>query len=376
MHDEQTRLDQPRGIKRAVTARKVGSDVALARRCAPSLGSRLLGFAHAVVEKMPHTHDALAAGVIGKPEAMLIVRETACLSREDRGVVDAAAADQLGTVSRRQLEAAAQAAAYEADPAAIVSRHAKAENERRVSLRPAPDCMTWLSALLPVKDGVACYTALSGVANAAATPDHPRGQVMAGTLVERVTGRARADGPDVQVNLIMPLDTLTGDTPAHVPDYGPVPADLAREWVRRADTQEGRGRLRVRRLFSYPGSGDLIGMESRARAYPGLLAQLIAFRDQVCRTPFCGAPIRHIDHIQSHAEGGPTSERNAEGLCERCNYTKEHPDREVTGDATAVITCTAGLTAVSHPPRPPGQPPPTKSSHERRFIDLIWPLER
>ena len=41
------------------------------------------------------------------------------------------------------------------DAAALVARRRRAESERRVTLRPAPDTMTYLTALLPVKDGVA-----------------------------------------------------------------------------------------------------------------------------------------------------------------------------------------------------------------------------
>ncbi|WP_460600591.1 HNH endonuclease [Flexivirga lutea] len=367
VHEKQQARDVPRGIKAADTARKVGSDVALARRCAPQAGSRLLGLAHAVTEEMPHTRDALAAGVISEWDATALCRETACLSREDRGAVDAAIAGQLGSVSHQRLESSAREHAYRLDPEAVTARRARAESERRVTLRPAPDCMTRLTALLPVKGGVACYAALSAVANATATPEHPRGQVMADTLVERVTGRSPADGAHVEVNLVMPLDSLTGDVPAYIPDYGPIPADLAREWV--IDPQQD---VRVRRLFSFPGSGDLVGMERRGRTYTGLLAKFIKLRDQTCRTPFCSAPIRHIDHIKAHAEGGETSERNGEGFCERCNYVKEHPDHHVSGDATQTTVATGGLLATSHPPSPPGLPPPTRSHIERTLIDITW----
>ena len=44
------------------------------------------------------------------------------------------------------------------------------ESERRVTLRPAPDTMTYLTALLPVKDGVAGFAALTRAADAAARP--------------------------------------------------------------------------------------------------------------------------------------------------------------------------------------------------------------
>lgn len=367
LHEHQREVDAARGIRVAETARVVGSKVALARRCAPQQGSRLLGMAHAVVAEMPHTFEALRSGVISEYDATGLVAETACLSRDDRAQVDVAVQPELGRVGHRRLRAAAQKAAYQADPEAIAARRSKAESERRVSLRPAPDCMTWLTALLPVKDGVACYAALKAAADATATAEHPRGQVMADTLVERVTGRSPADGPDVQVNVIMPLDSLTGDVPADVPGYGPVPADLVREWM--SDPEKV---AKLRRLFSYPDSGDLVGMESSARCYSGLLADFIALRDRTCRTPFCDAPIRHTDHIAAHAKGGATSERNGEGLCERCNYVKEHPDYLVGGDAGETYVMTGGLTASSRPPAPPGQPPPTSSWITRTLMNIEW----
>jgi hypothetical protein len=46
-------------------------------------------------------------------------------------------------------------------------------------------------------------------------------------------------------------------------------------------------------------------------------------RDQTCRTPWCDAPVRHLDHAVAHRWGGVTSSANAQGLCEACNYAKE-----------------------------------------------------
>lgn len=370
-HHHQRDKDTARGIDRATTARFVGTQIALAQRRSPHLGSRLLGLAHALTQEMPHTYAALAAGTISERDATALVAQTAFLSRSDRETVDTALADHLGQVSHRRLIAEAQQHAYAADPHAFTLRRAKAEADRRVTLRPAPDCMAWLTALLPVKDGVACYAALK---KAAAThSDQPRGHVMADTLVERVTGRTPAEtSADVHVNLLMPIDSLTGDTPAHVPDYGPIPADLAREWVNNTNDTEDDVRTQIRRIFTYPDTGDLIGMDSRARTYPGLLAHLIRLRDHTCRTPYCDAPIAHIDHIRAHATGGETSERNGQGLCARCNHVKEHPDITITGHAGETTTTTGSLTATSTPPAPPGQPPPTRSHVERTLIDITW----
>jgi hypothetical protein len=73
------------------------------------------------------------------------------------------------------------------------------------------------------------------------------------------------------------------------------------------------------------GTGDLIAMDSRARIFPTGLRRLIQARDHTCRTPYCDAPIRHLDHIVPHHAGGQTTGTNGAGLCEACNHTKETP---------------------------------------------------
>ena len=85
-----------------------------------------------------------------------------------------------------------------------------------------------------------------------------------------------------------------------------------------------------RRLYASPRPGELVAMESRARAFPVGLSRLIRLRDVTCRTPWCNAVIRHIDHVLPHHRGGPTSYENGQGLCVRCNLAKEHGSWEVT----------------------------------------------
>ncbi|WP_446665058.1 DUF222 domain-containing protein [Flexivirga sp. B27] len=375
-HEQQQDTDDARGIARKATRRLVGSQVGFARRCTPHRGSQFVNLAHALTEDMPHTLTALAAGVISEHDAHQVVQETSGLTHAERAQVDHGIRDDLGTVTGRRLTHLAKEQACQVAPETIADRRKHAEKDRRVSLRPAPDNMCRLSAFLPVKDGLACMAALNAAADTAradaAAQGHPapaRDHVLADTLTERITGRARhQDAFGVTVNLIMPTDTLLGDAPAHVPGYGPVPADLVREWCTTGDPTGPQ----IRRLFTHPGTGDIIGMDTRARHYPGLLARLILFRDQTCRTPWCSAPVRHTDHITRHTDGGETSERNGQGLCEWCNYVKEHPDYTVTGHAGHTTTQTAGLTATSRPPAPPGQPPPTHSHPERTLMTILF----
>jgi hypothetical protein len=155
---------QAAGVPASLVGRGVGAQVALARRESPHSGSRHLGLAEALVHELPHTMAALDAGHISEWRATLITRETACLSREHRGQVDAELAARpggLATMGDREIAAAAKRIGYRLDPYAVTRRASNAAQERRVSLRPAPDAMAWLGALLPVQQGVAAYTALT-----------------------------------------------------------------------------------------------------------------------------------------------------------------------------------------------------------------------
>ena len=190
----------------------VGAQIALARRESPAKGGRLLGLAKALVTEMPHTFAALEAGQLNEWRATLLVRETACLSAEDRAAVDAELAPDTGTfdgAGDRRIIAAARAAAYRRDPRTVTQRASHAATERHVSLRPAPDTMCYLTALLPVAQGVAMYAALTRHADTLRNAGDPRtrGQLMADTLVERTTGTPGGI-TGIEIQLVMTDRTL------------------------------------------------------------------------------------------------------------------------------------------------------------------------
>ncbi|MGH3349972.1 MAG: DUF222 domain-containing protein [Nocardioides sp.] len=366
-----------------VPARRLGegvaSQVALARRVSPARGAKLLGLAKILVSEMPHTLALMKAGRFSQWQATIVARETACLSLEDRRVIDYelcasgenGAAPKAVSMGLKELENATKKLAIGLDQASVVARIANAEKDRRVSLRPAPDTMTWLGGLLPVKDGVAVYAALDQAAKAAqaAGDGRTRGQVMADTLVNRVTGRETTDArPRIEVKVVMSADALTNDSdqPAFVEGYGPVPATWVREALAEAD-------VFVRRLFTDP-AGRLVAMESRSRKAPDGLAEFITTRDGgICRTVGCDAPIRNIDHVERHADGGTTSAQNLQGLCERCNQAKEAIGWQARpGPDGSIITITpTGHTYTSPPPDTWGQHPPPLSRAELRLRNVL-----
>ena len=347
------------GVPRARQGRGVASEVALARRDSPARGGRHLGFAKALVYEMPHTLAALECGALSEWRATLIVRESACLAVDDRRTLDAEMCADVATLEGKgdaRIEADAKAIAYRLDAQAVVDRAAKAEAERTVTIRPAPDTMAYVTVLLPVAKAVGAYAALRRAADTT-FDDRSRGQVMADVFFERVTGQPAQVADAVAVNLVITDETLLGgdNSAAAVSGYGPIPAAVARRLVGRAVTDK-RSRCTLRRLYRHPKTGQLVAMESRSRFFPKGLARFIGLRDQTCRTPYCDAPIRHRDHARPRHRDGPTTAENGLGECEHCNYVKESPGWQVTagsdnnGVHTAVFQTPAGARYTSTAP--------------------------
>jgi len=344
----------------------VAAQIALARRESPHKGQQHLGLAKILPTELPHTLAAFTGGHITEWRAMLIGRETGCLSLADRRAVDEALAadpERLAEMGDREVVGEARKLAYRLDPGSLVERRRRAESDRAVTIRPAPDTMTYLTGLLPVAQGVAVFAALSRAADSARASGDPRGrgQIMADTLVERVTGQRSAEGVPLRVNLVISDDVLFGaDGHAHIEGYGPVPGDLARDLAARTRQKW------LRRLYASPDTGELVAMESRSRTFPKGLGELIDLRDQTCRTPWCDAPIRHHDHVRAVENGGETSAANGQGLCEACNHAKQAPGwtaRPRPGPTHTVET----RTRTGHSYR--SQAPPARQP------DIYWPLE-
>jgi hypothetical protein len=500
----------------------VAAQVALARHLSPFKGAEGIRFSLTLTHDMPHTLALLEAGALSEWRALSITKEAAILSPEHRRLLDQELhdtyGDRLGGLGDRELNRLVRAVAYRLDPESVLRRARKAESERRVTMKAAPDTMAYLTALLPAAEAVAAYAALTGAAASAkaAGDERGKGQVMADTLVDRVLGRtstrpdatatatdgatdeaatdgddasvasgsgvgdegagayaetdpdtdarddadlkptgddtqatatsepcpaASHDGPDaeahepadepagragvdVEVQLVMGLDALfnTGegaDTPAQLLGYGTVPAGWAREYLRPADTHHpddpddpladpgggsparGRGgglsragRVWIRRLFVRPGTGELVAMDSRRRLFSDGLRRFVLTRDAAtCRTPWCDAPARHIDHVTPHADGGPTTAANGQGLCVACNLTKEHPDLTSTtlppdrrgasgggrgrGHTVRVTTGTGHTYDSEAPPLLPGAPPPPPKQPRdtgHPFPTMLWTL--
>lgn len=374
--------------------RGVAAEIALTRRESPHRGAALVGLAKIVTTEMPHTHARMLDGTLSEWRATVLARETACLSVEHRAVIDQKICSDpasLNGVGTRALTGMIHEQAYALDPAAAVKRARRAESERTVGLRPAPDTMTYLTGLLPVAQGVAAYAVLTRDATALKATGDPRskGALMADLLVSRITGidmttgetidqnptgaGAEGDAPaavpgpppiPMTVNISLSDETLAGghasaDISAEGVTPVPIPAEVARHLIAGAAAADVA--LWFRRLYRHPATGALIGMSTRQRFRTDGMADFLHQRDRgICRTPYCDAPIRHHDHIAAHQHGGETSTHNGAGLCEACNHAKQSPNwhhqviSKTTERHTITITTPTGQQYQSRAPDPPG----------------------
>lgn len=356
----------------AKATRSAGSEIALARRESPVRGDRFVGMARALVDEMPATMAALEQGEVSEWGATVMVRGTAVLTREDRAEVDAKLGPQLKSMSAKGIDQATRREAAARDAAAVVRRREQAVKSRRVSVRPAPDGMAYLTLLTTMKEAVAAYATLHRRARSvtAGTAFHrdPKtgaevqelpdgrglGAIMADTAIARLTGRPTGVPTPVEIQLVITDRSLLGsgdparsvNEPARIPGHGIVPAPIARDWARDDATD-----VWLRRLYTDPTGRDLVAMDSHRRTFTGQLRSMLVLRDDTCRTPYCDAPIVHGDHTRHHVTGGATSYTNGAGLCARCNHTKEALGWKHT--VTSHITL-AGDTA-----------PPEKSKNDR-----------
>ena len=332
---------------------RAGDEVGLAKRVSPGSGRKFLTAAQALVTELPGTYAALAAGEISADRARIVVEETATLDPGDRRRVDTRMRESLGQSGPRGLRTEVRALAMQVDAADAAKKAERAAAHRRVSLTTLADGMGRVSAILPLPQAVAVWTGLKAGADAVIAAGEAHGrrhpQIMADGFVERLTGQTRAAAVPTEVHVVIDAESLFADgmVPAWMPGFGPLPAESARTFLAANEAE-----VFIRRMFTRVTDGQLVGTESRSRAFTGRLRQMVIFRDDRCRTPWCDAPIKHADHAQPFAAGGDTSWENGSGLCASCNYAKEHPgwSHEATATGLTVTTPTGRRYATTTPP--------------------------
>src|SRR5690625_3736939 len=339
---------------------------------------------------MPNLLGALTDGKITADIAHKAASKASSLEPEECRELDKLLGERLpdldGAGTRRwgqEISAAIQGL----DPDGAAGRHQRARRERCVSLRPGEHGMATLSARLAGIDAAQAHKRLSLEAERLRAGGDRRGHqaIMADVLVDTILGRdEQMDSTTLDIGLIITDRALfspdEGEV-AQVEGYGAVPAEAVREQLRAAlrapesPQQDRYGsdgptvRAVLRRLYTHPTSGELVAVESKAKAFPPALARFLRWRDLSCRGPFCNAAIRQSDHIVPRSTGGATSIDNGQGACAHDNGKDEHfrivrrivkppgGGHQVEWISRNGISRTTSPPPLTRPARPPAAPP-------------------
>jgi hypothetical protein len=327
----------------------VADEVAAVLAVSPRAGQSRVEVADAL-DRLPALHDALATGAADQRKVAALLRETDHLPESAAArVIDAV----LPAVSDRtvpQLRGDVRRAELLIDPSAAETRHRAARRSRCVRMRPAPDAMAWIEALLPAPDATAVMEALDAVAAAAspedvrsvderradALSDLARGLLDRGSAVDGTPLPSRRHRhPHLSVTIA--ATTLAGqdDLPAILGGYGLVPAAVARDLLSDAPR---------RVVLTDPVTGEMRARSARTYRPPRHLAGTIAERDVTCTFPGCRVPAERCDqdHIEPFDGNVPadrqTTTSNLHTLCRHHHRMKTLGRWAPTRDHTTGVT--------------------------------------
>lgn len=362
----------------------------------PASAAHSLASQRRLVADMPEMFTALADAQITSTVAHKTARSFAPLTSSQRAEADRLLGQRLpeldGAGSENWDDAAAAVIA-QADPLGQRRRHQRAMQERNVTVRRAEHGMATVSARVSGLAGAKIRKRLSLEAERLRATGDRRGHqaIQADSFVNTLLGQEDGMEPvTLDIGIMITERALihpaAGDL-AQIEGYGTAPAEVLLEELRgplglalTKETEAAMGpdgpalRAVMRRLYTHPRTGELVAVESRARAFPAALAKFIRWRDRICRGPFCNAAIRQCDHVRPHASGGATSLDNGQGLCAYCN-AKEQQARSVQrvgdpaadGHAVEWVSRT-GTRRVSRPPALTTPEPPVRQDAPRRAV--------
>ncbi|MDR7085656.1 hypothetical protein J2X11_000495 [Aeromicrobium panaciterrae] len=336
------------GIGRGDPTLSVIGEVAMARNIGPSAAGTQVGLALGL-KRLPRVAELFSDGVIPQPVAQAVVNESVCLDVDDSIVFDGEIAPRLPGLTAKKAAKAARREVVRIDVEAARARAERNRADQRVSMFPDTDGVAILQVRGPAEQILASYNALDSWARGLRSAGDERtvGQIMAQTLVERVTGLASADAIDVEIQLVVDAPTLLGQDgePVDLVGYGPISPDVSDDLIAHAPNPS------IRRLLTDPIDGALLVREPRRRRFDSPTRRHIRTRDRICRMPGCDATIRDDDHIHDHSLGGLTTADNGQGLCKRSHTIKSLPGWKVTSQGKTTIWQTpTGHTYRSDPP--------------------------
>ncbi len=185
--------------------------------------------------RLPEVLAAVCSGDLGLRHAHVVADVLSSLDLATARRVAAEVLPRAGGKTCGQLRDMLRRKALAADPGFTTARRKQAEAARCVQLHAADDGTAMLSAFgLDATRAAAAFSRVGAIARARRVPGDTTSlqQVRADVFLELLEGK-HADAACGIANLDVSLETLAGldENPGRLGAYGPVAADIARQWA-------------------------------------------------------------------------------------------------------------------------------------------------
>jgi len=306
------------------------TEVGFALNVTENWATRHLDSARRVRLRLPATWDAWDTGKLSTDKASYLAEATRDLDQYHTRRVEKAVLPKAPEQTLPEFRAAVRRAIITTDPEGAQARHQHAAGRRRVQKIDCEDGMAELRYYSTASDVQLVWETLTGIAQAAKTPDDGRNldQRRADALIDLAVGvldqamwRGRPlpkrRGKRTTINVTMPITAMAGGNEVcELSGYGPITSGQA--WTLLGDAE-------LRRMVCEPHSGELLEASVSDYQPPGWLAEHIIARDRTCVAPGCRMPAdrSQIDHRIPYQQGGQTSTENLNVLCQHHHRGKD-----------------------------------------------------
>jgi hypothetical protein len=399
--------------------------------------SRLFDSEH-LVQRLPRTHAALAAGTLFVPQARVIVQETRDLSADLCAKVEAAIVPTAARYTAGDLRRRVQRAVIAVDPGDAQQRHERAKDDRGVDWQPRSEGMVALQAEMTAVQGRRFDTDLTALlGRTTVAPDDVRTETqrrldlladLPGLALEALdrlhgvlpplgipslldafhadsstpvsTRSSRRRRRRTQVVIEVPVATAVGltDGPVHLDGYGWITAQQGLALIPHAELRHAcvdtTGRMvHLGEPTTPAGDGGVDAMLRRMATAPVIvsvddasqrvephhdpseaLREFVELRDRRCDGPGCSTPAHASD--LDHRIPWPAGPTSAANLDARSErcHQAKHHGWTVTVDRDGVSTWTSP--AGRRYQRWPAYEPPPMITDGRRRRPLLRPPRR
>jgi hypothetical protein len=306
---------------------------------------------------LPGTQALFDSGELTERHVITMIAHTGHLSAEECAQVEDRVLPRAVELPVAEFARRVRRAVARINPRKQAERHQAEAAKSQVTFEPDDDAMSWITARMPVLDGLIVKKAVDHYALAAKKAGDPRpiGVLRAEALrvfaEAYLTGRLTATVPThhgrpVEIGVVTTPEALLGltDTPAEIPGVGPVPIDLVRAMIRDA---------KARWLTISADDGRLLDRNPKTWRIPPAVHALADAAYVTSVGPHSTVPAERCDgeHLIRHPDG-PTDITNIAPMDRGWHRPKTHtPGMTVKRrpDGRIVWTTPLGQTVIVEP---------------------------